>query len=192
MFVFESTRNTRPILDGSIKYIRSDVPIVVTESEKEWMISNNITTIVDLRSEEEKIKKPCGLMCDERFDYRSYPLRGGDRIPESPRKVAESYIGMADDRFNDLVDFLLNASTNVLYFCNAGKDRTGVLSAALLCRLGKSRECIISDYMKSKDNLIGMLTSFANQNPEVDIDVITPHEEYISDFLDWYSTDHKK
>jgi hypothetical protein len=40
--------------------------------------------------------------------------------------------------------------------------------------------------MRSKSNLEGMLEAFAEQNPSVDINVITPHERYIGEFLDWY------
>lgn len=32
-FMFENTSNTRPILENSLKYIRSDVPIRVSEAE---------------------------------------------------------------------------------------------------------------------------------------------------------------
>ena len=35
MYIFQSTLNTRPILENSIKYIRSDVSTKVSESEKE-------------------------------------------------------------------------------------------------------------------------------------------------------------
>ena len=80
---------------------------------------------------------------------------------------------------------ILNADTNVLYFCNAGKDRTGVVSAVLLHRLGMSRAYIVEDYMKSRENLKDLLDAFARQFPEVDRAVITPHPEYMEGFLDW-------
>lgn len=63
--------------------------------------------------------------------------------------------------------------SNVLYFCNAGKDRTGVVSAILLYKAGMNLEYIIDDYMKSKMNLKNMLESYAKQFPEVNIEVIT-------------------
>ena len=34
MRIFQNTLNTRPILENSIKYIRSDVPTKVSENEK--------------------------------------------------------------------------------------------------------------------------------------------------------------
>lgn len=184
--VFKSTLNTRAVLDGSLRYIRSDVPTAVTAEEAEWLLSNGITTVIDLRSDCEREKKPCPLMADARFSYRCLPITGGDRVPACPQDVPVSYIGMADERLDEILSLLLGAKTGVLYFCNAGKDRTGVVTAALLHRLGVGREAIVADYMKSKDNLSAVLTAYAAQNPAVDIEVITPHREYIEKFLDWY------
>lgn len=76
--------------------------------------------------------------------------------------------------------------SNVLYFCNAGKDRTGVVSAILLRNAGFAEEYIVDDYMKSKDNLTDMLNAYSLQNPEIDVNIITPNEKYIKDFLHWY------
>ena len=78
----------------------------------------------------------------------------------------------------------MNAESNVMYFCTAGKDRTGVVSALILKRLGIDDEIIIDDYMKSKDNLMDMLTAYVKEHPEVDINIIIPHKENISRILE--------
>lgn len=44
----------------------------------------------------------------------------------------------------------------------------------------------MDDYMKSKDNLQEMLNAYALQYPEIDINIITPNEKYIKEFLRWY------
>lgn len=186
MYIFQCTLNTRPILENSIKYIRSDVPTKVSESEKNWLLSNNVTTIIDLRTDEERIKKQCPLIEDSRFTYYVFTITGGDKVPLHTDDVSKSYIGMVDAKFCDMIEFLLKVESNVLYFCNAGKDRTGVVSAVLLYKLGKSLEHIVDDYMKSKINLETLLNGFARQNPAIDIDVITPHRRYIEEFLKWY------
>lgn len=185
--IFSSTQNTRPILEGNFRIIRSDVPAELSEAERGWLLENKITEIIDLRTAEEIAKKECPLSRDVRFHYHVMPVTGGSVIPESPEKVSASYIAMADQRLLQIVDFILHNEAGVLYFCNAGKDRTGVLSAILLHKLGKSKDYIIRDYMKSKDNLKPMLEDFAKQNPSVDINVITPNEQYIKEFLEWYS-----
>ena len=186
MHLFQSTLNTRPVLENSLKFIRSDVPANVSEKEKTWLLSNNVTTIIDLRTDPERSKKPCPLQNDSRFSYHIFTLAGGDSVPGHPDDVSKSYIAMVDERFDALIGFLLNADTNVLYFCNAGKDRTGVVSAVLLHTLGKPREYIVDDYLKSKQKLAPMLNTFARQHPDIDRNVIMPHKRYIEEFLNWY------
>ena len=186
MHIFQNTLNTRPILEHSFKYIRSDVPTKISESEKDWLLSNNITTIVDLRTDAERMSKQCPLINDNRFSYYVFTVAGGDKIPISTDDVSKSYIAMVDTQFDTMIEFLLNIKSNALFFCNAGKDRTGVVSAALLYMLGMPTTYIVNDYMKSKPNLETLLSGFARQNPAINIDVITPHKQYIEEFLEWY------
>ena len=40
--IFENTLNTRPILENSLKFIRSDVSTQVSKQEKQWLISNKV------------------------------------------------------------------------------------------------------------------------------------------------------
>ncbi len=84
---------------------------------------------------------------------------------------------------NTILETILNATSNVMYFCTAGKDRTGVVSALLLKKLGAKEDLIIEDYMMSKENLIDMLTAYVKEHPEVDIDIIIPKEENIQKVL---------
>ena len=185
-YIFESTLNTRPILEDSLKYVRSDVPTVVTEKEKLWLLERNITVFIDLRTEEERLKKECPLEKDGRFQYYCMPITGGNTIPQSVDDVSKSYINMVDETLYRTINLILGTKSNVLYFCNAGKDRTGIVSAILLHKLGMDLAYIIDDYMKSKTNLKCMLDSFVKQNPTVNIDVITSHERYIEEFLKWF------
>lgn len=84
-----------------------------------------------------------------------------------------------------ILETILKAPTGVLFFCNAGKDRTGVVAALLLKRLGINREYIIQDYLESAENLREILMDFAKNNPQTDIRVITPERRYIESFLDY-------
>ncbi len=183
-----STRNTRAILPDSLRFIRSDVPGQITQEEAEWLVKNHITTIVDLRADEERLQRECPLIHNPRFQYYCMPVTGGNVVPEHADDVSKSYIHMADIQMEQIIDVIWNAQSNVLYFCNAGKDRTGVVSAVLLQKIGMSQEYIIADYMKSKENLAEMLVSYAEQNPKVDVEIIIPHERYMREFLAWWST----
>ncbi|MBR5090233.1 MAG: tyrosine-protein phosphatase [Ruminiclostridium sp.] len=153
MSLFEHTKNTRTIIDGDLRYIRSDVPTYLSAEERQWLIDNNVRTVVDLREEPEQTEKPCPLKTDKVFRYISMPVRGGNTVPLSPDEVAQSYINMVDDTMDNIVNTIMNADTNVLYFCNAGKDRTGVVSAVILSRLGYDKAYIINDYLLSDENL---------------------------------------
>lgn len=90
---------------------------------------------------------------------------------------------MLDQQMAKIIDTIMSASSNVLYFCTAGKDRTGVVSAVLLRKLGYSDEIIIEDYMKSKENLADMLTAYAKEHPEADMEIMIPHVDNISRLL---------
>ena len=186
--LFRTTRNTRQLIKGDSRYIRSDVPMALTADEIQWLADEGVYTIIDLREEAEQAAKPCSLKNDPRFDYLSMPVTGGNAVPEKPEDVAASYIAMCDEQMQRIIDRILCAQTNVLYFCNAGKDRTGVVSAILLHTLGYDDEYIVSDYLMSGENLKDALLAYAQSQPQVDIDVITPHKEYILEFLEWYKS----
>ncbi|MBQ5319466.1 MAG: tyrosine-protein phosphatase [Oscillospiraceae bacterium] len=182
--LLNSTINTRAILPNSLRYIRSDVPYKITESEIQWLIDNNITTVIDLREENERLQKKCHLIDNIAFNYVCMSVTGGNAIPPTTDDVSKSYIRMADSNMDKIIEEILSAETNVIYFCNAGKDRTGVVSAILLHKLGCSREYIVDDYMQSADNLKEMLEAFCEQHPDVK-EIITPQKRYMNEFLDW-------
>ena len=183
--LLKSTKNTRAILPDSLRYIRSDVPNSIMVQEVQWLLDNNIVTIIDLREEAERERKKCPLIDDQRFQYLCMPVTGGNAIPKSVDGVSKSYIKMVDEHMDKIIDTVMSADTNVLFFCNAGKDRTGVVSAMILHKLGMDKDYIIKDYMESKENLKEMLEEYAKTFPEVNIDVIIPRESYMEEFLDW-------
>lgn len=181
--LLQSTRNTRVLPTGKMRYIRSDVPENLTDMEVQWLLDNNITTVVDLRSDEEIVNKPCCLKEQDGFKYFHLPVTGGGDTPSSLEHLYVVYRNMVDEKMENIIDTIMNSESNVIYFCTAGKDRTGVVSALLLKRLGFSDEIIIDDYMKSKDNLMDMLKAYVSDHPEVDLEIITPHRENIEQLL---------
>lgn len=181
--LFQSTKNTRVLPTGTDRYYRSDFPENLSDEEIRWLSDHNITTIVDLRSDEEVEKKPCSLKDAEGFQYFHLPVTGGGDTPKSMEHLHTVYRQMVDKQMETILETIMNAKTNVLYFCTAGKDRTGVVSALILKRLGCSEEVIIDDYMKSKDNLIDMLTAYVQIHTEVDLEIIVPHRETMERLL---------
>lgn len=181
--IFKSTMNTRALLPNSLRFIRSDAPYKLTNDEIDWLRKNDITTVIDLRSEEEARMSPSAFSAAEGFDYKIMPVTGGNAVPDTPEEVARSYINMVDEQMVRIISAIMSTRSNVLYFCSAGKDRTGVVSAILLHKLGYDEEYIIADYMKSADNLRPLLESYAKSGA-ADINVITPKPEYIKALLD--------
>lgn len=184
--LFQTTKNTRYLAASGKRYLRSDVPDKLSREEEDWLLENNYLTVVDLREKGETEERKCALQENDRFHYINLPVTGGNKIPELPCMVARSYIKMVDERMWEIIDTIENAESNVLFFCNAGKDRTGVVSALILSRMGAERKDIVEDYVASAENLRETLHLYAEQNPAIDINVITPKQEYMEEFLDWY------
>ena len=183
--LLQSTMNTRALPTGNMRYIRSDFPGELSDEEVSWLIDNNIMTIVDLREEKEYKVKPCRLEAENGFTYYHLPVTGGGDTPSSPEAVAITYLGMLDEQMDKIISTIMNANKNVMYFCGAGKDRTGVVSAIILKKLGYSDQTVIDDYMETKDNLMGFLTAYVKEHPEVDINIIIPNEKNIKKVLEY-------
>ena len=177
--LLRSTRNTRALPTGDLRFIRSDFPGKLTDAEIMWLHEHDITTVIDLRDESECKERRCRLEDEDGFIYLHMPVTGGGGVPESPDAVAASYLAMLDEQMDRIIDAIMNAVGNVLYFCHAGKDRTGVVSAVILKRLGFDDRTIIDDYMETKDNLMDVLSKYVKEHPEVDINTIVPREENI-------------
>lgn len=195
--LLKSTLNTRVLPIDNIpidemRYIRSDAPLHLTKEEIQWLLDHDISILVDLRSAQELERKPCPLQNIPGFTYCHLPVTGGESIPKSRHQLNELYRGMIDKQMDTILETILKAPSNVMYFCTAGKDRTGVVSALLLKRLGVSEDVIVEDYMKSKENLFDMLTAYASNHPEIDIDLLIPQEENIKDVLSYDQKRMKK
>lgn len=190
--LFEKTRNTRQVLEGSNRFIRSDVPTELTDKDIAWLKEHGVTTVVDLRAPEENQKKHCPLEDTPDFTYYHKPVTVGMQVPPTPEDVPIAYSMMVDDNLTSILDFIESQKTNVLYFCNAGKDRTGVVSAMLQKRAGKSREYIVENYVKSAENLREMLIAFVNDNKGLDINVVIPQRAFMEKFLDFVEKKEKE
>ena len=183
--LLQSTANTRQVLPGSDRLLRSDAPTAPTQADIDFLLSHGVTTLIDLRSDAECQRHPCPLAEHPGFAYLRMPVTGGNAMPASPEDVSDSYIRMVDDQMMHILHTIEAANTGVMFFCTAGKDRTGVVSALLQHRAGLSRNTITADYLLSGANLKGRLSVFAQQHPEIDPAIFTPQPAYMERFLDW-------
>jgi protein-tyrosine phosphatase len=196
-FLLSNTLNTRdlggyPIAYGKATtykaFLRSDVPIQVSNDDIELLLSNNITTIVDLRSDDEVQSKPCALKDNKNFQYYHCKIQGDGCLPASVQAVPDSYFEMADEQKTvlNIMRVFAKAKGGVLYHCTAGKDRTGVISALLLLLSGVCKTDILADYQISNAYLGSMIQQFCKNNKDVDVNIITPKIEYMEKFLDMF------
>lgn len=182
--LLQSTANTRRVLPGSFRYLRSGAPLAPTEADIAFLLAHGVTLLIDLRSVEEIARRPCPLALDARFTYRNMPVTGGNALPASPADVPLSYCRMVDGQMDAILRTIREADTGVMYFCAAGKDRTGVVSALIQRAHGMSPEAIAADYALSGENLQEMFAAFLQRHPEVDVETCTPKPEYMLQFLD--------
>ena len=178
------TLNTRWLREGCTRYLRSDVPDRLSEKDILWLLEHDIRTVIDLRSQPETEKRPCPLKNHPDFTYYHRPVSNGDIVPLCPEDVPRSYHNMVNGQMAEILTIAESAPTGVLYFCNADKDRTGVLSALLLRRMGASRQEIIDNYLITAENLREMLAEFVAKRPELSLNVVMPRAWYMEMFLD--------
>jgi protein-tyrosine phosphatase len=176
--VFKSLLNFRDIGgipaagDKKIKtglIFRSANPDRIGRKDIENLRAFNIRTIIDLRSPNELSKKFVSIDHAEKFTLPlDFQLKTRERLrPVIYRKDAQSLIAEIS---NNLYLEILDASvpvigqvmeilaspdaTPVLIHCQVGKDRTGIVAAAILLALGVERNLIIDDFMKSNEALL--------------------------------------
>ena len=182
--LLSTTWNTRLLREGDFRFVRSDVPDRLSLSDLDWLLAHEITLAVDLRSPQECAARPCPLEQDPRFQYLHLPVTTGDIVPHCFEDVPNNYLDMVDGQLVHILDTLWNAGRNAIYFCNAGKDRTGVVSALLLQRMGASRQEIVDNYVLSAESLKTMLAEFIAKRPELKLEVVTPRAWTMEQFLD--------
>lgn len=192
--ILESTLNTRELgmyrIQGTKHYTisnriyRSDRCETLRASDKKLLLGRGITTIIDLRSEQEAVAKPSAFATDNDFIFFHYPIVEGMLPPNSLEDVPVSYMEIAHaDCMKDVFETIANAPEGVLFHCTAGKDRTGVVSAILLALVGVSDEDIVYDYAISREFNKLRLEAFLKEHPEIDREIVLANEKSMHSFL---------
>ncbi len=182
--LLQSTDNTRCVLPDSFRCLRSDAPLAPTAADIAFLLEHGVTTLIDLRSEAELLRRPCPLAAHPDFTYHHMPVTGGSAMPGSPAEVPLSYLRMVDGEMTRILQTITESTANVMFFCTAGKDRTGVVSALLQRRAGLAREDIVADYVRSRDNLQERFAAFKAEHPGIDAAIYTPAAACMETFLD--------
>ena len=197
MSLLESTLNTRDLggkktNNGSLtiynKIYRSDYcKKPLTQKDLNFLLSNNINTIIDLRTSEEINKNKNYFENIDNFKYFNYPIQEGSQIPKTINDVAKSYIEISKSKnIKYILETIANSENGVLFHCSAGKDRTEVITAIIFMLCDVSKDEIVKDYMISKQNLKEKFNEIKRNFPNIDINIIIPHESYIIDFMEMF------
>lgn len=191
--LLKTTQNTRDLggyrtSNGQMtklhSLIRSDVQNYPCEEDFEYLKKYNITTVIDMRGSKDVERKPSGFARKEGFDYYSFQIDEGSGVPESMEAVPLSYMKIAcSEAMLDVIRCIANANGGVMFNCTAGKDRTGVVSAILLCHVGVSDEDIIENYVLTREYGKERLELLHKNFPEVDMNIVTPNEKFMEEFL---------
>lgn len=146
---------------------RSDVPVFLTERELFFFRNNNLTTIIDLRTKEENIKK-INYFQDKEFAYYNITLKG-ENCPKREKDIPYGYMEIIDDINNIklVFDVIKNSFGSILINCNSGKDRTGVICMLILLLAKVSEQDIIADYEVSYIYLIDNIRKMHQENPNL-------------------------
>lgn len=191
--LLKSTQNTRDLggykaKNGKItkwyRFIRSDAPVSPCEEDILFMKEHRITTVIDLRGEKEVVSKPNGFVDVKSIRYLNCPVEEGSGVPESVEAVPVSYLAIAcAENMPAIFKYIANSDGGVMFHCSAGKDRTGVVSAILLCHAGVKDQDIIENYVVTKEYSKGRLELIHKNYPEIDMNIVTPNEMYMEEFL---------
>ncbi len=156
------TENGQRVRMGRI--FRSDELSNLTDDDLSMLRRLGMQRIFDLRSRDEVRKKRDRLPVDAPYQYFHTPVYEKeprwDYLPailfrrhQLGRVLRERYFFMVEKRaevFARILSYFADLKNlPAVYHCNAGKDRTGIVTALVLSLLGVPDEAIVADYSLS-------------------------------------------
>ena len=152
-------------------YVRADNVDRLTDAGWRALVEYGVRTVVDLRiADEREVEPPLDLpivaLHTPLVPNLTHPDWGEIHAlllavepPESTRVVYLEFLERYRDRFGHVVAAIASADEqgSVLFYCMAGKDRTGLIAALLLSVAGVERRAIAEDYALSGPNLRPLL-----------------------------------
>ncbi|HEY3883200.1 MAG TPA: tyrosine-protein phosphatase [Trebonia sp.] len=187
----DGTANTRdtgglPTTDGrrtlSRRLLRSDGLQELSPADVRRLVAEyGVRTVVDLRAAiEVKATGPGPLTAEPLVTITNlslFPERNDHIVPMSERRPAVGrgfsglYLGFLAERPESVVAALrliAYGAGTVLVHCTAGKDRTGVVVAALLRAVGVTRSAIVTDYRATEPALPAIIARASHLTDRMD------------------------
>lgn len=159
-----------PVAGGVVRTglaIRSDDLSTITPKDAAALVRDGLTAVIDLRSNAEVAVTGRGPLAGLPVAYHHLPLMAdigssldGKSFMPGHEAMGEMYARMVQDAAPQIVtalNVIAHAPGATAFHCAAGRDRTGVLAAALLLVLGASDEDIVTDYARTGPNMAAVL-----------------------------------
>jgi protein-tyrosine phosphatase len=176
-------RERRVVLDGALNFrdlggypttdgrrvrwgavYRSDRLSSLTDADHRVLESLNLELVCDLRSDDERAKKPDRLHPKTPPLVANIPIEvqagtelealliSGERDRDRLRRVVVSgyrdFVHVHRNAWSGLFRVLLDERSGaVVVHCSAGQDRTGFAAALLLLAIGVARDVVVEDYL---------------------------------------------
>ena len=182
------------------RLFRSDTLDELTDSDLAMLREVGLVSVIDLRTTTEVERSGRGLLGTEPLRYVNLSVlpeeRGEAQAAPANRitDTSERYLSYLEVGRSALIEsFRLladHASYPLVFHCQAGKDRTGVLAALVLSSISVEREAIVDDYMLTAtrmDLIIGRLRrdpKYRDRIDELPPSVFTVEAATMERFLD--------
>ncbi|MFF1254874.1 tyrosine-protein phosphatase [Pseudarthrobacter sp. NPDC058329] len=148
--------------------LRADDLTVITDEDARALVANGLTTVIDLRTNDEVGVTGRGPLANHPVTYHHLPLMASISagMPDGDSPVIEHaamgamYARMAEGAAPQLataLGIIALAPGATAFHCAAGRDRTGVLAAALLLALGAADDDIVADYARTGTNMAAIM-----------------------------------
>jgi len=192
------------------KLFRSDCPDKMEYGEWDAFRALNIRNIIDLRSTYEAKENP--VQAPENIVYHHCPFLKEDTSIEDPEEAARMFLDslsldyavMLQNSLDETAGILLQLTDllekgGVDFFCTAGKDRTGIIAAAVLYLCNIADEEIVADYSLTEIYNARVIKARIDSLPESMRAEIPPEKmslataskaETMEALLNWMHTNH--
>lgn len=147
--------------------IRSDDLSTIPAYTAQELVDGGLRSVIDLRSRNEVQVTGRGPLLDQPVSYHHVPFMSTLGVPKTaglqPGQIpdmGEFYPGLFETAAPQIVSALAimaHAPGAVAFHCAAGRDRTGVLAAALLLALGADDDAIVADYELTHPNTAAIM-----------------------------------
>ena len=187
-------------LDGKLTrhglLFRADTLAHLTAADQARLGALGLTTVIDLRTEEERTRAPdrlpegpapavqaLGFLPRGNIEMFAAINAGQLDAEEAVRSMMDQYRNLTldhHDRYQAFIETLLGPGTRPLLFhCASGKDRTGIAAAIVLLALDVPRATVLEDYAISnfQRRPIDLFTAGASA-PAVE-QVLAAHPRYL-------------